>query len=201
MGLVNGRMSFAGANPSRAIVSGDAAGCNPSKTKPECRPKLSGGGGGLGVQQQLHLQQQHRQRPRLRQSSSSSGSPQVNGPAGHSDDDNSSGSSLPTVRMTRQASRLMAEQSSSRRSVRVRSVSRGSHNIDSPFGPRSLPSTLRRSARIAGVRMRPTVGGGGGAHHHHHHHNHHHHHHSSGSNSRSATRGARPIDMGAHGRE
>lgn len=64
-------------------------------------------------------------------------------------------SNLPMVRVTRQVSRLMAEQAI-RRSSRLRSASRGlGHDTSSG----SLPSTLRRSARIAGVGIRPNVSG------------------------------------------
>lgn len=137
MGLVYGRMSFAQAS---RFSSGDQhTSCSPSKTKPDFRARKSSSARNGSLN--------------LRRRSS-----------GESDESNDQ---TPSVRLTRQASRQLALQraanqrgQSVRRSARlggvsVRATSDSHSNSISAAAAgagASLPTTLRRSARIAGFR-------------------------------------------------
>jgi hypothetical protein len=145
MGLVYGRMSFAQGS---RLSSGDHhTSCSPSKTKPDFRGQAKSSGRGRNLRRR------------------SSG-----------ETDGSDTSQSASVRLTRQASRRLALQNAAqqatslRRSPRLASKSnghRGSSSANSlSAGAASLPSTLRRSARIAGFRSighRVVVGPRGGA--------------------------------------
>ena len=153
MGQVYGRMSLASAS-SRSPSGDHHTGC-PSKAKPDYRgakmgsSSASAGGRNLG-----------------RRSLSSSDNQEDSG-----DDQSETGNQLNGVRLTRQAARQMAQQQAAqqaatiRRSVRLALISRvptsggGSRLVNyrrsinlTGAGAASLPTTLRRSARIAGFR-------------------------------------------------